>query len=289
MRESRVVIIFEGRAYGFDALSNYSAEVSYEEYKVLRRTLHRRKNYSHSKIVSQNPTSINLAINFAQGGIESNFFDWMGYTRRGNSLFLPVVSPNIEPIMFDMYIINEFTNIEFSTCYVNTADFSLDNNVPILNVGIESGEFKEVRQVRDSYSIDQGDVLSFSPPRVSSNGKIIPGLVSASMSFQQQCTWRTHRSVFDIGKIYTNKRAYINELNASATISVYDTGHKRYDDFFGIDPSYDMPLTIANEHIVVEFPSTRITKRLELTDVYKLEYDIIPTEDSDPVSIHFRG
>lgn len=289
MRESRVVIIFEGRAYGFDALANYSAETSYEEYKTLRRTIHRRKNYAYSKIVSQNPSSINLAINFAQGGIESNFFDWMGWDRNGDSLFLPQVTPEIEPIMFEMFIINTNTNLEFSNCYVSTVDFSLDNNVPILNVGIESGKFREVQQAVNSYSIDQGSVLSFSPPKVSSNGKQIPGLISASMSFQQQCEWRSGRSLFDVGRIYNNSRAIVNELNASATLSVYDTGHKMYDSFFGIEPSYDFPITIANEHIVVEFPSTRITKRLNLSDVYKLDYDIIPSEQSDPVSIHFRG
>lgn len=289
LRESRVVIVFDGRAYGFDALSNYSAETSYEEFKTLRRTVHRRKNYAYSKIIAQTPSSINLAINFAQGGLESNFFDWMGYERNGTSLFLPRVTPSIEPIMFDMYILNKTANMEFSTCYVSTADFSLDNNVPILNVGIESGKFREVQQPINSYSIDQGTVLPFSPPKVSSNGKQIPGLVSASMSFQQQCTWRESRSVFDVGTIYNNTRAIVNEMNASATISVYDTGAKVYDDFFGINPILGLPLTIANENIVVEFPSTRITKRLNFADVYRIDYDIIPTEDSDPVSIHFRG
>lgn len=74
MRESRVVIEYDGRAYGFDALSNYNAGTSYEEFKANRRTIHRRSNYAYSKITAQSPSSISLTLNFSSNALEGLFF-----------------------------------------------------------------------------------------------------------------------------------------------------------------------------------------------------------------------
>ncbi|EBS3195859.1 phage tail protein, partial [Salmonella enterica subsp. enterica serovar Virchow] len=167
--------------------------------------------------------------------------------------------------------------------------FSLDKNIPILNVGIESGKFSEVSTYREAASIIQGEAMSYSPVIVSTNGSILPGLISASLSFQQQCSWREDKSVFDINKIYNNKRAYVNEMNASATISLYYLKRFAGDMVYNIEPETDVPLNIRNNSISIDFPLARITKRLDFSDVYKVEWDIIPTASSDPVRIDFFG
>ncbi|EJB4242425.1 hypothetical protein MT068_001516 [Salmonella enterica] len=290
MRESKIVVEYDGRGYHFDALANYDISTSFREYKTLRRTIHNRTNYADSIVNAQDPTSLSLAINFSTTLIESNFFDWMGFKREGNSLLLPKNSPNIEPIMFNVYVINENNNcIYFENCYVSTVDFSLDKSIPILNVGIESGKFSEVSTFRDGATITQGEVLPYSAPSVFSNSAALPALISASMSFQQQCSWREDQSVFDINKIYNNKRAYVNEMNASATLSFYYVKRFAGDKFLNLDPEARTPLIIKNKYISIEFPLARISKRLNFSDLYQVEYDVIPTVDSDPVEINFFG
>lgn len=289
MRESRVVVVYEGRAYGFDALANYNAETSFREYKTLRRTLHSRSNYSHSKITAQDPTSISLAVNFANGGIESNFFDWLGFSRTGSSISMPKTSNNIEPIMLQIFILTKGVCMQFDYCYVANIDFILENSVPVLNIGIESGKFTEIDQPLDSYTIDQGQVIPFSPLRVSSNGRELPGAISASMSFQQQCSWREDRNIFGIGNIYNNSRAVVNELNASALLSFYYIKPRDPESITVLDSNSSLDLIISNNHISVVFPQSRISKRLSMTDVFRVEYDIISTESSDPVTINFLG
>ncbi|QXV84317.1 minor tail protein [Escherichia phage SelmaRatti] len=290
MRESKIVIEYDGRGYHFDALSNYDVRTSYEEFKTLRRTVHRRTNYADSIINAQTPSSISLAVNFSNTLTEANFFEWLGFYRKGNTFLLPLYSSNIEPIMFNIYIVNKDNNcVYFENCYVSTVDFSLDKNIPILNVGIESGKFSEVSTYREAASIIQGEVMSYSPVIASTNGSILPGLISASLSFQQQCSWREDKSVFDINKIYNNKRAYVNEMNASATISLYYLKRFAGDMVYNIEPETDVPLNIRNNNISIDFPSARITKRLDFSDVYRVEWDIIPTASSDPVRIDFFG
>ena len=58
---------------------------------------------------------------------------------------------------------------------------------------------------------------------------------------------------------------------------------------YNIEPETDIPLAIRNNNISIDFPSARITKRLEFSDVYRVEWDIIPTASSDPVRIDFFG
>ena len=290
MRESKVIVEYDGRAFHFDALSNYDIQTSYEEFKTLRRTVHRRTNYADSIINAQTPSSISLAINFSNTLTEANFFEWLGFDRKGNTFLLPLYSSNIEPIMFNIYIVNKDNNcVYFENCYVSTVDFSLDKNIPILNVGIESGKFSEVSTYREVASIIQGEVMSYSPVIASTNGSILPGLISASLSFQQQCSWREDKSVFDINKIYNNKRAYVNEMNASVPISLYYLKRFAGDMVYNIEPETDVPLNIRNNNISIDFPSARITKRLDFSDVYRVEWDIIPTASSDPVRIDFFG
>lgn len=290
MRESKIVIEYDGRGYHFDALSNYDVRTSYEEFKTLRRTVHRRTNYADSIINAQTPSSISLAVNFSNTLTEANFFEWLGFDRKGNTFLLPLYSNNIEPTMFNIYIVNKDNNcVYFENCYVSTVDFSLDKNIPILNIGIESGKFSEVSTYREAASIIQGEVMSYSPVIVSTNGSILPGLISASLSFQQQCSWREDKNVFDINKIYNNKRAYVNEMNASATISLYYLKRFAGDMVYNIEPETDVPLNIRNNNISIDFPLARITKRLDFSDVYRVEWDIIPTASSDPVRIDFFG
>ncbi|MFP9170068.1 hypothetical protein ACLI2G_14885, partial [Enterococcus faecalis] len=204
--------------------------------------------------------------------------------------FLPRNTPNIEPIMFNMYIINHNNScIYFENCYVSTVDFSLDKSIPILNVGIESGKFSEVSTFRDGYTITQGEVLPYSAPAVYTNSSPLPALISASMSFQQQCSWREDRNIFDINKIYTNKRAYVNEMNASATLAFYYVKRLVGDKFLNLDPETRTPLIIKNKYVSITFPLARISKRLNFSDLYQVEYDVIPTADSDPVEINFFG
>lgn len=289
MRESRVVIEYDGRAYGFDALSDYTAGTSYEEFKANRRTIHRRSNYAYSKITAQSPSSISLTLNFSSNALEGLFFELMGFIEIDGMYQMPLFSNNIEPKMFSVYIINKNTSLRFDNCFATTCDFSLDKSVPVLNVGIESGYFEEVGHPLNSYTLDQGEVLPFSLPQVSSNGRVLPGLMSAGMSFQQQCEWRGDRSLFDINKIYNNRRAIVNELNSSSLISMYYAKSLQIDSTHNIKPDVGLPVQIRNKYIVVDFPSTKITKRLDLTDVYKIDYDVIPTEQSDPVRIKLIG
>ncbi|MFP9048757.1 hypothetical protein, partial [Enterococcus faecalis] len=84
--------------------------------------------------------------------------------------------------------------------------------------------------------ITQGEVLPYSAPAVYTNSSPLPALISASMSFQQQCSWREDRNIFDINKIYTNKRAYVNEMNASATLAFYYVKRLVGDKFLNLDP-----------------------------------------------------
>lgn len=285
LRESRVVVEDRGRVFSFNALSTYSTSIAYEEYKTTRRTIHRRTNYPHSNIVAQEVSAISLQINFTDLGSESILFDWLGLEKEAGVFVLPKVSSNIEPKMVTLYITTEGgESVQFDNCFLSSVDFTLDKQIPVLIAGFESGKFSETSSPPHP-SILQGGVAPFYPGSALSNGRHLPGFISAAISLQQQCSWRDNRSIHDIGTIYSRKRAYVNELNSSAIVALYYIkGSAGVDELL---PEY-APITITNNNIQVDFPLARITKRLEFAEVFRVEYDIIPTENSDPVTITLR-
>lgn len=289
LRESRVVIRYEGRAYEFDALSNVSANLDYQEYKSTRKTLHKKRNYPVSRTTAINTTDISLAVNLTDNLLEVNFFKWLGLETAGNFLFLPEVS-KLEPTYFDVYIISQGTILCGKTCYVSAVDFTLEKSVPLLNIAIEGAYLEEVHDYPTTGSLVQGNVLTYSPIRVNINNNELPAVMGAGLSFQQQCTWRDQRSLHNIGRMYSHKKAYTNEMNSSATINFNYVNTFSNNYVLNELPETDIPVSIFNSHLSIEFPHARITKRLSVADVYSIGYDVIPMENSDdPVRIQFLG
>lgn len=290
LRESRVVIQYEGRAYEFDALSNVNAGIDYQEYKTTRKTLHKRRNYPLSKVVSKNPSNISLAVNLTDNQLEINFFRWLGLQEYADSiLFLPDTS-ELTPIMFDMYIITKGSILSCKNCFVSAVDFTLEKAVPLLNIAIEGADVSEVFDYPTAGSLLQGNILKYSPLRVSINNNEMPALIGAGISFQQQCNWREQRTIHDIGRIYTHKTAIVSEMNVSAAIN-FNLAHVSSRSTLITDaPAYNVPVVLFNRYITINFPNSKITKRLSVTDVYSVSYDVIPLEESEePVTIQFFG
>ncbi|QHJ82337.1 MAG: hypothetical protein [Bacteriophage sp.] len=288
IRESKVVMLYEGREYHFSALSNFNADTSYTEYKIQRKTLHARTSYADSKITEMNASSFSLTLNLTSNFLEFNMLEILGMERGDNAYFLPFTY-NIEPKMVTLYVINPDNRCTlFENCFISNVDFSFSKQLPLLTIGIEAATFEPTNSFPNGFSLSQGSVLPTSPVSVFSNGKELPGLTDANFSFQQQCGWRYQRSLHDINRIYSNSRAIINEMNASANLNFYYVGLGSTN-IYSLEPEYGVPLSIQTKFVTVDFPSSRITKRLSHSDVYTLAYDIIPTLDSDRVSITLNG
>lgn len=292
IRESKVVVEYQGRAFQFDALANLNADTSFEEYNTLRKTLHMHTNYADSKIVAKNVSNLSLTVNLTTNFLEGMFFEWLGMNRvNQTSRFLfPTVPNAVEPVFVTLYIINPNNRCTMYThCLITSIDFNFNREVMVFQIGLEAGNFTPVTSFPDGFSLSQGAVMPYSPVRVSSNSQEIPGLIDASISVQQQCTWRYERSIHDVNSIYNNTRAYVNEMNMSANLNFYLVHRNATDATLGLDPVMAMPLTIATRYFTVDFPSTRVTKRLNHSDVYTISWDVIPQMARDNPTITFNG
>lgn len=288
IRESKVVMFYEGREYQFDALSNFDVDTSFSEYKAQRKTLHNRTSYPDSKVTEMNPSTFSLTLNLTSNFLEFTMLELLGMVRNDRMYFLPFTY-NIEPKMVTMYVINpDGRCTKFDNCFISAVDFSLSKTLPILSIGIEAARFEAVNSFPNGFTLSQGAVLPTSPVIVRSNGKELPGLTDANISIQQQAGWRYDRSVHNINTIYSNSRAIVSEMNMSCNLNFYYVGLGSTN-AYSLEPEYNVPISIETKFLTVDFPSTRITKRLSHSDVYTIAYDIIPTLDSDRVSITLNG
>ncbi len=291
-RQGRVIVVYQGVAMEFDAIASFTVEAQLREYRANRRTLHKKSNYSEAVVTGMEPVTLSLTTNFTDNNLEKVFFLLMGMQEvEHNLLILPETSA-VEPIYIEVYISypnNE--NYRITRAFVSVADFIMDRSVPLLHVGIEAGLIEQVRDVPLVYSKTQGQVRPVLPTFARINYQSMVGVTGATMSFQQQCSWREQRSVFDIGKISHNSRAYIQETNYSATLNTYKRGVKAgyssefYDDF---KPITNARVELSNGATEIVIPSAHIVKRLTTGEVNQIALDIMPTFSGSPVSIQFR-
>lgn len=289
LRESRVLVVYEGRVFEFDALSSLSANLDYQEVKMNRKTIHKKSNYPYSRVVAKNPTSISLAVNLTDNCLEENFFKWLGMESLGSVLYMPFNS-KVEPTYVDMYIISpDNSGLYIQKCYISFVDLTLEKSVPTLSISIEGSNCVRVADYPSTGSIIQGNIVKTSPLWIRVNNKDMPGVNGAGISFQQQCSWRDTRTLHDIGTMYHHKNAYINEMNASATLNFNLVEHAF--DSMSSEPEYNIPVSIYTKYLEINFPCSRIMKRLSVADIYGLSMDIIPMEDSGdtPVTIQLFG
>lgn len=293
LRESKIIIEYQGRRYGFSALSTMNYDTTMAEYKVSRRTVHGKGNYPVSIVTGFNPVTLSLIVNFTENSLESMFFEWLGMKRDGNTLILPFFS-GLEPTYIKVYIQYQSGAIfELSPAYVANADFSLEKGIPELSVGIIATKVEQLRELLPSPAIDQTEVSPVSPLFCTLNGVNLPSVRGSGLSFQQQCSWREERSIYEIGNMQYSKRAVINEMNFSANINMYKRelpGSRIEENFLKIDePLYGSHIQIYTSKILVDIPSARVTKRLTADEALSLSLDIVPMHNSEaPVSITFK-
>lgn len=293
LRESRLIIEYEGRRYGFSALSNMNYDSTMNEFKVNRKTLHKKSNYPVSIVTGYNPVTLSLILNFSDNGLESMFFEWLGMERYDNALYMPFVS-NTEPKYITAYIQYESGAIfKLSPAFVTNVDFSLEKGIPELSIGIIASRLVQLRDVLPIPSLDQSEVSTVTPLFCSLNEYNLPSVRGSGMSFQQQCNWRQDRSIQGIGTMHYPRRAIIDEMNFSANINMYKRElPQRYEaNFLTVDePIYDAHIQIYNKKVLVDIPNARVTKRLTADELTSLSLDIIPMHNSEvPVSITFRN
>lgn len=292
LKESKVIIEHEGRRYAFSALSTMNFDTTMAEYKVNRRTVHGKSNYPVSIVTGFNPVTLSLIVNFSNNSLESMFFEWLGMERKENSLLLPFNS-GLEPTYLKVYIQYESGAIfELTPAYVSNADFSLEKGIPELSVGIIASNVTQLRELLPHPSLDQSSVSAPSPLICTLNGIDLPSVRGSGLSFQQQCTWREEKSIFEIGMMSYPKKAVINEMNFSANINMYkrELPTKPDEDFLKMDePLYGVHLQIFTNKILVDIPSARVTKRLTADETLSMSLDIVPMYNSPaPVSITFK-
>ncbi|QPB12131.1 hypothetical protein [Providencia phage PSTCR5] len=292
LRESKIIIEHEGRRYAFSALSTMNYDTTMAEYKVNRRTVHGKSNYPVSIVTGFNPVTLSLIVNFSNNSLESMFFEWLGMGREGNTLYLPFNS-KLEPTYLKVYIQYQSGAIfELTPAYVSNADFSLEKGIPELSVGIIASNVTQLRELLPHPSLDQSEVSIPSPLFCTLNGIDLPSIRGSGLSFQQQCTWREEKSIYEIGQMSYPKKAVINEMNFSANINMYkrEMHGKPESNFLKIDePLYGHHLQIYTNKILVDIPSARVTKRLTADETLSMSLDIIPMYNSPaPVSITFK-
>lgn len=282
LRDSRVVLRYNGREYVLPSVSSIDAEMSYNEYSGSRKTLFNKAGHSRYSLVSEvRATSVSMSMYLNNPAVDGVFFELLGLTRKGNSYSVPYALP-VSPEYFELLVINGSSTTVLSPCFIETADITMARGDPLLlNVSISSGNFEQTSAIRYTGPPLVSNPLAPTPVYVDIGTQTIGSITSVALSIQQTCEWREDRSLFATGSLHSKSRAVLTDLLVSMVISNNLDTSKQF-----IDPVI-ADVSVSQSGFGVQMSSARVFPRTSLSTIYKNNLDVSTSQDTDSVIITY--
>lgn len=290
LRDSKVVINFEERAYVLSALSQISGGTSIGEVSQKRKTLFSNTPKQHSTTARVNPSTVSLQLNVTDTATEQLFFRLVGLevSDDTNRLYLPnSVSPNTQ--VFSMYIINSGGSVVRSdNNFVESIDFTLARTgFLVLNISISSAKLETVSNSPSTTTgLNQGAIRVPTPVSFLLDNELVSNMTSASISLQQSAEWTDTKSLFNTfgreEEVYSNSKATTSDITLSATIQA-NYLNKTED----IGKATNKNIVLEKSGIVLSIDNARIVSNLDIQSIYKNRLDVSISEDTGITYFYF--
>lgn len=290
LRNSKVVIEFDKRAYILSALSQISGGTSLAEVSQKRKTLFSNTPKQHSTTARINPSTISLQVNVTDTRIEQLFFELAGLVVDDENcrLVLPA-SIKTTTKLFSMYVVNEDGSvIKSDNNFVEAIDLSMSKasiltlNISISSAGLEALKFTPAF----AEGMEQGQINKPTYVDFRLAGTTVPHITSASISLQQEAEWIDTKNLFntfgDTGEIYTHKVAATSDIILSATVQ---TNYIDELSEIGVVCNQDVFLKESGLSFTIE--NARVVSNLDIQSIYKNRLDISISEESGDAYFYF--
>lgn len=289
LRDSRVVIHFNGEWYFFDAISDLTFSQTFDRVTNNRKTLHSKNSRPLALVGSKNTANVSMDILCTNSGAETVFLEMVGMIKVAPSTYSYPAGLGTVPPVCDIYIVNKTSSILFRTAVVESIDIVLDKTSPMsFNIAFSASDMVDgVFLPNIGAHHKQGSPLKLSPIYYKVGGTVMNGIVSAGINIQQTVSWRKDKGIHDIGNLYTYSVPILEDLTFGMTAACYHEadGDKAYVD---TDPIYTSIL-LSKSGFNINLQPVLFTKRLTAGTVYMGNHDITITEQTQIATVEYGG
>lgn len=293
LRDSKVVIFYDGVWYVYDAISSLSFSQTYNRRTNFRKTLHKKVSTPIGLIGSKNTANLSMDIVCTTSGIESVFLELLGmepgYNEQGDTVYGYPESLGVAPKTCDIFVTNKGASVYFNTCAIEGLDVRFDKTTPLtFSVTFTAANMQDsvALPTLGDYE-EQGTVLAPTPLDFAINGSKLNSIISAGLTFQQTIGWRNDRGLHDVGQFYYHTLPILEEFSMGVTTSTYHR-HSGLVPQTESEPSY-ADVFLGKSGFSVDLRNVMLSKRFTASDVYTDNHDITITELTNYAAVGYQG
>lgn len=285
LRECSIVLLYKGKGYLFDALSDVDFSQTYNRQTDTRKTLHSKNARPNTIVSSKNTATVNMSVVCTDSCTESVFLELIGMEQVIDGRFIIPKTLAVQPEICEIYAVTQYDTFKISPAVIESLDIKLSKGaVNSFGISMTAGNIERIKEAPSfGVLLNQGNPVSPTPIQFQYNNKPNDSITGAGISITQSIDWRNDRTLHDIGKIYFNTQPTLT--GSSFTVNV--TSYLRGDCKTSGDPEI-ANLGLNQSSIYVGIRNALVTKRISPEQVFLESYDVALTEHTD-VFVEYGG
>lgn len=285
-KECKVIVIYKGTRYLFDALTQFDFSQTFNRTSGSRKTLHSKKAKPYTFANSKNAASFSFSVLGTDSFSEGVLFEIAGLTKLENHVYSFDDELSVHPEMCDIFIVTSEGYFQLDKASLESLEVSLSITEPLtFDAAFTSRDFNKVSGVNVAAGlVEQGTPLKPTPIQYTLNGVLNNSVINTGISIQQTVEWRMDRGLHDIGKLYVPKTSVLTNRTYGMNINTYlNSKHPTPE-----EPYYSN-LEVYKSGLLCSLSKALVTHRVAPAEVFTEAQDITITDKTNKIIVEYGG
>ncbi|QCQ57621.1 minor tail protein [Vibrio phage Achelous] len=285
-KECKIVLIYKGTGYLFDALTQFDFNQTFNRSSGSRKTLHSKKAKPYTYANSKNSATFSFGVLGTKSFSEGVLFELAGLTKLHANVYEYGDELGISPEFCDIFIVTKAGTHKVTKAAVQSLEVSLALSEPLaFDVSFTASSIKRVSGIDlSSGLIEQGEPLLPTPIQYRINNILNNSVINAGISLQQSIDWRADRGLHDIGNLYVPKHAVLTDRSYGMNVNTYlNTKYPTPEE------AYYANLELYKSGLYLSLGDALVTHRVAPADVFTEAQDVTITDKTNKIIVEYGG
>lgn len=285
-RESKVVLIYKGIGYLFDALTQLDFSQTFNRSTGSRKTLHTKKAKPYTFANSKNAASFSFSVLGTQSFAEGVLFELAGLTKLENSVYAFDDMLTVSPESCDIFIVTPTGTLKVSNAQLQSLEVPLSLNEPLtFDATFTASSINRAPSIDLAAGlVEQGDPLKPTPIQYKLNNVVNNSVINAGISLQQTIDWRVDRGLHSIGELHTPKSSVLTDRTLGINVNTYLNSK-----YPTPEEAYYANLELYKSGICFSMRDALVTHRVAPADVFTEAQDIAVNDKTNRIIVEYGG
>lgn len=285
-KECKIVLIYKGTGYLFDALTQFDFSQTFNRSSGSRKTLHSKKAKPYTYANSKNSATFSFGVLGTKSFSEGVLFELAGLTKLHANVYEYGNELTVLPESCDIFIVTKTGTLKVSNAQLESLEVPLSLNEPLtFDASFTASSIDKVPSIDLSAGlIEQGDPLRPTPIQYKLNNVINNSVINAGISIQQTIDWRMERGLHNIGSLYTPKNSVLTDRSLGINVNTYLNSK-----YPTPEEAYYANMELYKSGISFSLRNALVTHRIAPADVFTEAHDVTVNDNTNKIIVEYGG